>query len=91
MVEGATLAASIAERHLDGTDSAIVCGTMATLLKILFFLVTIILPGGLVLIPLYYLIVKRRRPELDFSEQLRRVPIMRDGQRQLIVPRRLRA
>ncbi len=64
---------------------------MATLLKILFFLVTILLPGGMVLIPLYFLLRRRSRPELDFSEHRRRVPITRDYRERLIVSKRLRA
>ena len=63
---------------------------MTTLLKILFILLTVIVPGGLVVLGVYYLL-RRRRPELDFSERFRRVPIMRDRRtRQVIVPRRVR-
>jgi hypothetical protein len=64
---------------------------MATLLKIVFILLTVILPGGLVVLGVVHLL-RRRRPELDFSEQFRRVPIMRDRRtRQVVVPRRIRA
>jgi hypothetical protein len=64
---------------------------MATLLKASIILLTVIVPGGLIVLALYYLF-KKRRPELDFSDQFRRVPIMRDRRtRQVVVPRRIRA
>ena len=60
---------------------------MATVMKILLFLVTILLPGGLIVVPLYYLWRRHRRPDLDFSDQFRRVPLMRDRRAPLIVTR----
>ena len=64
---------------------------MTSLPKLLLLLLTVILPGGLIALAVYY-ILKKRKPELDFSDHFRRVPIMRDRRtRQVVVPRRVRA